>query len=56
LGAAIVLALNPGTGTELESFPDVTTVNGVDAFWTLFNRGALANNAAFRALRFLGGP
>jgi hypothetical protein len=54
--AAIVRALNPTTNVELESFPDVATVTGVDELWTLFNRGALANNAAFRSLRFVGGP
>ena len=54
--AALVRARNPAGGAELESFPDVTTVTGVDELWTLFTRGALGNNAAFRALRFLGGP
>jgi hypothetical protein len=52
--AALVQARDPATGTELESIPDVTTVTGVDEFWRLFSRGALANNAAFRALRFGG--
>jgi hypothetical protein len=56
--AALVKALNPPDGAVLEDIPDVTTVTGVDEFWTLFNRGPLANNAAFRSLRFQpgGGP
>ena len=55
---AVIKAVNPADGALLEDFPDVATANGVDEFWTLFNRGALANNAAFRALRFEppGGP
>jgi len=53
--AALVQARDPAApGTDLESIPDVTTVTGVDEFWRLFTRGALANNAAFRALRFGG--
>lgn len=50
--AALVQAMNPAGGAVLETFPDVTTVTGVDEFWRLFTRGALGNNAAFRALRF----
>jgi hypothetical protein len=57
--AALVRARNPAGGAEFESIPDRNTVTGVDEFWQLFTRGALANNAAFRALRFEtppGGP
>jgi len=54
--AAIVRAVSPAGGAELESFPDVAAITNVAELWSTFTRAALANNAAFRALRFQGGP
>jgi hypothetical protein len=49
---ALVRAVDTGSGSELDPFPDLGSVQGIDEFWRFFSRGPLANNAAFRALRF----
>jgi len=50
---ALVRAVDTASNTELDPFPDLSSVQGVDDFWRFFSRGPLANNAAFRALRFV---
>lgn len=40
-------------GAELDPFPDFADVTDVASFWRFFNGGALANNVALRALRYV---
>ena len=40
-------------GAELDPFPDFASVTDVASFWRFFNGGALANNVAMRALRYV---
>lgn len=40
-------------GAELDPFPDFADITDVASFWRFFTGGALANNAAMRALRYV---